>query len=328
MQARRRFRPAPPIELSVVIPVFNEQESLPLLIDRLLPVLEGLALSYEVLFVDDGSKDRSREILRSFTQEYASVHAIFFSRNFGHEAASTCGLRHAKGRATVLMDADLQDPPELINEFVARWQAGNQLVVAQRTSRAGEPWIVRASSHAFYRSFRWLARVDIPVDTGDFRLMDRCVVNAIKRLPDRVRYVRGLTHWAGYQQAIVRFDRPARAAGITKYNFSKRFRLAIDAIVGFSDFPPRCLLPTGVLICACALLLGIGYGMATAFSLLPLSGFAWLALFGLVSLGIQISALGVVAEYAARGLSESRKRPVYLIERKLRSNLSLQRKAA
>ncbi|MDH7568456.1 MAG: glycosyltransferase, partial [Armatimonadota bacterium] len=253
-------------ELSVVIPVYNEEGCLRELHRRLTAVLKAVASSYEIVFVNDGSRDGSLEVLRElYQQDPDHVRVVSLSRNFGHEMASTAGLRYARGRAVVLMDADLQDPPEVIPDLMARWREGYDLVYAQRASRARETWLKRATSFLFYRIMRRLANLDLPRDTGDFRLMDRKVVDAFNRCPERNRFVRGLICWTGFRQTGVRFHRDPRFAGKTKYNYGKLIRLAVDSIFMMpqlgvlSQVHPQaaeqvffrdCLIPLGTCIAA------------------------------------------------------------------------------
>jgi dolichol-phosphate mannosyltransferase len=298
--------------ISVVVPVFNEEGCLPALLERLTSVLGAMTPDYEILLVDDGSRDRSAEILRRWAARESRIGFHRFSRNFGHEAATTCGLLAARGQTVVLIDADLQDPPELIPALLAEWRAGFDVVYAQRSARDGETAFTRVTSHLFYRFLKRVSRVEIPLDTGDFRLMDRVVVDAFAKLPERCRFVRGMLSWVGFRQTAVRYDRDARLAGETKYNFIKRLALAFDALCALSDAPLRwvsvlgataLLLSGGILlgVCADAVLTGTLSTMGLVSAALAMMS------------GVQLVSLGVVAEYVGRIYRESQGRPVYVV---------------
>ena len=306
-----------PPTLTVVIPVFNEEACLAELHRRLSAALddsEALPNGYELLFVDDGSEDESPAVLLDLhRRDPVHVRVMTFSRNFGHEMATTAGLRYARGDAVVLIDADLQDPPELIPTLLARWREGYELVYAQRSTRAGEPWLKRMSSYLFYRLLRRLAGINLPDDTGDFRLMDRKVVDAFNRCPERNRYVRGLTWWTGFRRVGVPFERDARFAGETKYNYLKLARLAMDSIAAFSVVPLRIASFTGGLV-------GIGSLVYMAFVVLeklrgrsPQPGYALLASAVLLLGSMILMTLGIIGEYIGRIYQEVQGRPQYLV---------------
>lgn len=298
--------------ISVVVPVYNEEGCLLALYERLTSVLETLNGEYEIVFVDDGSRDRSLEIMRELHARDPRVGYFTFSRNFGHEAATTCGLHEAKGQTVVIIDADLQDPPEVIPEMVERWREGYDIVYAQRRSRAGESWLTKTTSHLFYRCLRSLIEIDVPLDTGDYRLMDQAVVAAFGRLNERNRFVRGMISWTGFRQTAVYYDRDARLAGQTNYNFVKRLRLAFDAICGLSTVPLRYLTYVGgamtfvtstllLLVIAVALLGGsIAQVTPTGAALLFMGS-------------VQLLALGLMGEYLGRIHTEVQRRPLYLV---------------
>lgn len=309
---RRQRDTARPL-VSVVVPVFNEEDCLAALHRRLTDVLSKLGDDYEILFVDDGSHDRSLEILRQLQRVDPRVGYHSFSRNFGHESASTCGLLEAQGQTVVIIDADLQDPPELIAELLERWHEGYDLIYAQRSSRQGETWLTRFTSHAFYRLLDRLTRVEMPVDTGDYRLMDRAVVEAFRRLPERNRFVRGMIAWTGFRKTAVFYDRDARLAGETKYNFRKRLRLALDAICGFSTVPLRWITYAGALTSAAAAFAFCGALVATVVWGLASVGWAMLAAALTLLAGVQLLALGLLGEYVGRILVEVQARPLYLV---------------
>ena len=299
-------------ELSVVVPVYNEQESVPELYRRLTAALSGVVKSFEVVLVDDGSNDRSWEIIRELAARDGRVKGLSFSRNFGHQMAFTAGLDHADGDAVVIMDADLQDPPELLPELLARWREGYDVVYAVRARRHGETAFKLFTAAAFYRLLRRITRVDIPVDTGDFRLMSRKAVEAFRRMPERHRFTRGMVAWLGFRQVGVPYARAARHAGETKYPLRKMLRLASDGITSFSYIPLQLASWIGLAVSGLALLalvvavaIRLGGGTMPAWTIAA----AALALLG----GVQLVAVGLVGEYVGRVLDEVRRRPLYLV---------------
>ena len=239
--------------LSVVLPVFNEEANIRELHQRLLEQLTFLDLSFEVIYVDDGSSDRSRDLVAELAKSDSRVGLLVLSRNFGHEVALTAGLDHATGDGVVLMDADLQDPPELIPELVARWKEGFDVVYAQRKARQGESAFKRATAFVFYRAIRLIAPLDLPPDTGDFRLLSRRAADALRTLRERRRFLRGLVVWTGFRQTNVLYDRPARKAGESTYRLGAMVRLATTATLSFSSFPISLVGLAGAAVCAGAL---------------------------------------------------------------------------
>jgi glycosyltransferase involved in cell wall biosynthesis len=299
-------------ELSVVVPAFNEQDNVPVLAERLLAVLEGVADGFEVVFVDDGSRDATWERIAAAAAADPRVRGIRFARNFGHQAALTAGVDAARGRAVVIIDADLQDPPEVIPELVARWREGYEVVFAQREVREGETWFKRTSAAAFYRLLRSITNVDIPVDTGDFRLMGPRAVAAFRALPERNRFIRGLVSWIGFPQVAVRYRRHARHAGDTKYPIKKMLRFALDGITSFSFLPLRLATWTGFVVSVVAflyILVVIG---------LKIAGINWPGYTSLMASilflgGVQLIMIGILGEYIARIFDEVKRRPLYLV---------------
>ena len=287
--------------LSVVLPVFNEEANIAALHQRLLGVLTSLEMTFEVIYVDDGSSDRSRTILSELSKGDSRVGVLVLSRNFGHQVALTAGLDHARGQAVVFMDSDLQDPPELVPELVAQWRKGFDVVYAQRTSRRGQSAFKRASAFAFYRFIRLVATVEVPVDTGDFRLVSRRAADALLTLRERRRFIRGLTAWTGFRQTSVRYDRPARASGESKYRLGAMLRLAMTATFSFSSFPIFLVGLAGLSVCAGSL-----------------AGWAWGVSAGTAALfflgGIQLVGLWILGQYLAGIADEVRRRPLYLVE--------------
>jgi glycosyltransferase involved in cell wall biosynthesis len=300
------------VELSVVVPVYNEQESIPELYQRLTSVLAGVVRSYEVILVDDGSHDLTWEIIRELAGRDGRVKGVSFSRNFGHQMAFTAGLDHADGDGVVIMDADLQDPPELLPELVARWRAGFDVVYAVRARRKGETLFKLFTAAAFYRLLRRITHVDIPVDTGDFRLMSRKAVEAFRHMPERHRFTRGMVAWMGFRQVGVPYVRAARHAGETKYPLRKMLRLASDGIISFSYLPLQLATWVGLLVgtlafvaLVAALVVRLTGGAMPAWAIAA-GALAFLA-------GVQLVAVGLLGEYVGRVLDEVKRRPLYLV---------------
>lgn len=306
------------VELSAVVPVFNEEGSLGELHRRVTAVLESLAVPYELILVDDGSRDRTPEIIARLCGEDSRVRAIHFSRNFGHQAALAAGLQHASGRAVVVLDADLQDPPELIPELVARWRDGFQVVYAQRRTREREGFVKRGAAFLFYRTLKRVTRFEIPADTGDFCVMDRTVVDLLNAMPERNRYVRGLRAWVGFRQAAVPFDRPPRYAGEPKYTFGGSFGLAVNGILALSKFPLRVATYFGLMVSLASFLLGVWYivqrllGNATL-----IRGWASTVVIVLFLGGVQLLTIGIIGEYLSRIYDEVKQRPLFVVRERV-----------
>jgi len=286
--------------LTVVLPVYNEEALLPELHRRLVAALRTLGLPYDVLYVDDGSADRSLEVLTALAREDPRIGVLALSRNFGHQMALTAGLDHARGDAVVLMDSDLQDPPELIPELVARWRDGLDVVYAQRRARPGESAFKRATAYVFYRFMRTLASVDIPADTGDFRLLSRPAADALRSLRERQRFLRGLVAWLGFRQGRVLYDRPPRASGESKYSIRQMARLALFGLFSFSNLPIAIVGLAGAVVCGGALM-----ALAAGAS----AGHAGLFFLG----GVQLLAVWVLGQYVSTMSDEARRRPLYLV---------------
>ncbi len=303
------------IRYSFVIPIFNEEAVLPLLVARMDLLLAGLDGAAEVIFVDDGSSDASAAWLAARTKLNPAFRFIALSRNFGHQIAITAGMDAARGEAIIVMDADLQDPPEVVTDMIARWKDGFQVVYAKRLSRAGETAFKRATANLFYKLLNGLTHVEIPRDVGDFRLIDRKVLDAFKAMPERDRFVRGMFAWLGFKQTSVEFHRPERAAGETKYPFIKMLRLAINGVVGFSDTPLRAAIWAGVSVSALALAYGFYViAMWLAHSTL-VSG--WSSTIVIVSFlcGVNMLMTGIVGLYVGRIYNEVKHRPLYVVDR-------------
>jgi len=298
---------------SVVIPAYNEEKNISILHQRLTNVLSSMPVEYEIIFVNDGSTDKSLERIKEISSKDGKVYYISFTRNFGHEAASTAGLDAAHGDCVILMDADLQDPPELIAEMFDLYQKGSHLVYAKRRKRHGESFLKQLAAKVFYRVLNMLSDIKIPMDTGDFRLMDRAVVDDFKKCREQNRFIRGLTAWAGYNQVAIEFDRPERYAGETKYNLLKLFLLSLDVIAGFSIIPLRIVTVVGFLVATLSTVLTLIIVLQKLFFNLDIPGYAFLAS-GLFFLGgVQMFFLGVIGEYIGKIYRQVQERPLYLV---------------
>lgn len=300
--------------LSVVVPVYNEREVLPLFCERLQQALGRLQMPHEILFVDDGSKDGSVDFLRLLAISVPTVKVIALSRNFGKEAAVTAGFEHAAGDAVILLDADLQDPPELIPDMVAAWRGGADVVCMRRRSRAGETWFKRTSSSLYYRLLNRLSRFDIPHDTGDFRLMSRRAVNALNQLPERNRYMKGLFAWVGMPTQVLLYDREPRAAGQTKWQLPALIGLAFEGITSFSTAPLRWTTLAGVVASVWGALFGLWIVMKALLLGDPVAGYPSLIAVLTFLGGVQLLTVGLVGEYVGKIYMEVKQRPVYLVQ--------------
>lgn len=300
---------------SLVIPIFNEEAVLPLLIRRVAALLDALDARSEAIFVDDGSSDTSVIYLRGMVAEDPRFRLIELSRNFGHQIAITAGMDAAAGEAVIVMDADLQDPPEVVLELVAKWKEGYEIVYARRIRREGETLFKRVTANLFYRVLESMTSVAIPRDVGDFRLVGRKALETFKRMPERDRFVRGMFGWMGFKQTAVPFERPARAAGETKYPFWKMLRLAVHGIVSFSEKPLRVALWAGLAISGVAALLGVFAVFSWLFDTGVVHG--WTSTVVIVSFlsGINLFMTGVIGLYVGGIHAEVKRRPLYVIDR-------------
>lgn len=305
--------------ISVVLPFYNEEETIPSLYQRLTAAASSWNENYEVIAIDDGSRDATACMLNAICQADARWKLLRFSRNFGHQAAVSAGIHYSQGDAVVVMDSDLQDPPEQLHRFLDKWREGYQVVYAIRTKRK-ENVFKRASYYLFYRLLKQLSTIDIPLDSGDFSVMDRSVVDALKALPERTRFVRGLRSWVGFRQTGVAYERDARFAGEAKYTFKKLLQLAINGILSFSSAPLRLASYIGFVLCGLSLFL-IGFLVAwkvADFSLLgmrPGMQIGWTSLISLILFlsGIQMLVIGAIGEYLARVFDEVQGRPPWII---------------
>lgn len=307
-------------KLSLVIPVYNEEETLPELDRRLrsfLAAVPGIGQEWEVVFVEDGSKDRTRELLFELARTELRYRIVAFSRNFGHQVAITAGVDRAEGEAVVVMDADLQDPPELVGAMLEQFRAGFDVVYAVRHKRKGETWFKLATAALFYRILRAVTGVQIPIDAGDFRLMSRPVVLTLRALRERHRFVRGMVAWVGFRQTAVYYDRDPRFAGETKYPLRKMLQFAIDGITSFSVLPLRAATWLGVLAGIGAVGIGVWAVIAKLFGSGTVPG--WTTIMFAVALGssAQLLMTGVLGEYVGRIYEEIKRRPLYIVEHEL-----------
>jgi glycosyltransferase involved in cell wall biosynthesis len=299
--------------LSLVLPIYNEEPVIPELHKRLAAFLGDVGESWEVIFVDDGSRDRSREMLRALAEQEPRYKVVGFARNFGHQIAITAGVDYAEGEAVVVMDADLQDPPEVVKAMIDKWRAGFDVVYAVRTKREGETFFKKVTAAAFYRLLRKMIRIDIPLDAGDFRLMSRQVVIALRSLRETHRFVRGMVSWVGFKQTAVYYERPARFAGETKYPLRKMMRFAIDGVTSFSTVPLRFATWLGML----AGVIAIGAAFWALWTKFFGTGVVpgWTTLMMLVAFGssAQLLMTGILGEYIGRIYEEVKRRPLYLV---------------
>ena len=301
------------ITYSIVAPIYNELESLPELYRRVREVMDADGEPWELILVDDGSTDGSTERIRAMAEADARVRPVIFSRNFGHQIAITAGWDYARGAAVVTIDADLQDPPEVILDLAKKWKEGYEVVYAVRAERQGESWFKKFTASLFYRIIYRITDVKIPVDTGDFRLMDRKVVDVIKHMRERHRFPRGMSAWVGFRQVGVPYKRAARFSGTTKYPFNKMLKLALNAITGFSYFPLQLATYVGFLAAGIAILaipLVIILRMAGRGALL---GQATTLIAVLFLGGVQLISVGLIGEYIGRIYDEVKNRPLYIV---------------
>ncbi len=302
-----------PHSISLVIPCYNEEDVLPELRRRLQELVAQYSCPVEVVLVDDGSKDATWSLLQTYAKEDTFIKSVRLSRNFGHQTAITCGLDQTRGEVVVILDADLQDPPELIPQMIADWRDGYDVVYGQRRTRAGESAAKKFFAFAFYRIFERVAGLKVPRDTGDFRLMDRRAVDALQSLRERHRFVRGMVSWIGYHQKALLYDRPERFAGTTKYPFRKSLFLAIDAITSFTYAPLRIASYLGVATSVLA------FGYILVVILLKILGInfpGYTSIMASILLlgGVQLTVLGILGEYVGRIFEQGQQRPLYLVD--------------
>ncbi len=299
--------------ISIIAPIYNEIDNLDKLYERISQTMDASGESWELILVDDGSKDGSTEKIRQYAQKDPRVRAVIFARNFGHQIAVTAGLDYARGQAVVIIDADLQDPPEVITELIAKWREGFEVVYAVRAEREGESWFKLVTASLFYRLIYRITDVNIPLDTGDFRLIDRKVVDILCQMRERHRFLRGMASWVGFRQVGVTYKRAARFAGSTKYPLKKMVKFASDAITGFSYFPLQVatymgFISAGLSILAIPVVIALRLAGSQAFF-----GQATTLIAVLFLGGVQLISLGILGEYIGRLYDEARGRPLYIV---------------
>jgi polyisoprenyl-phosphate glycosyltransferase len=300
--------------LSITAPVLNEEAVLPTFYERVRAALDGI--EFELVLVDDGSTDGTREILRNLAEEDARVKVVELSRNFGYQAAVAAGIDHCHGDAVITIDADLQDPPELIPDLIAEWRAGSDVVYGVRRERRGESRLKLATARWFSAIFRRLAELDLPANAGDFRLLDRRAVEALRMMPERSRFMRGMTVWVGYRQSSVEYDREPRAAGDTRYSWRALLRISLDAISSFSHLPLQIATVVGFVVSFLAFL-GIPYVIVNKLLGFYVEGVSTLLFAILLLGGLQLITLGIIGEYISRIYDEVKRRPLYLVDERV-----------
>jgi polyisoprenyl-phosphate glycosyltransferase len=301
--------------ISIVVPCHNEGSNVSFLYQRVRDVFAGLDEDWELICVNDGSKDDTLDRLLALAASDCRARVIDLSRNFGKEAAMTAGLDFARGDAVIPLDADLQDPPEVIPELIAKWREGYDVVNAIRTSREGETWLKRFTAHHFYRTINRMSHVHIPEDTGDFRLISRMALDALKQLPERRRFMKGLFAWVGFRSATIRYQRAPRHAGVTNWNYWKLWNFALEGVTSFSTAPLKIATYLGLTVSA----LGFAYAATIAFLKIifgnPVAGYSSIMVSILVLGGVQLVSLGIIGEYIGRIYDESKQRPIYLVRK-------------
>ena len=304
-------------KFSIVAPAYNEEQTLPEFYRRVREVMDGLGEPWELILVNDGSTDRTGAVMRELHEKDPRVCIIDFARNFGHQIAITAGMDHARGEAVITIDCDLQDPPEVIPDLIARWREGYHVVYGVRAEREGETWFKLFTARLFYRLISALTDVKIPMEAGDFRLLDRQVIEDLRQMREHRRFIRAMTSWVGYRQIGVPYIRHPRFAGETKYPFRKMFRLALDAITGFSDVPLRLAWICGFVLMGIGLLLGLILLAIRLAGHAPLAGQGLMLTVALLLSGTQLIFLGILGEYLARIYDEVRNRPLYTIRERI-----------
>ena len=299
--------------LSVIIPIFNEEENIRLLHQRLCGVMQKIDSPFELIFVNDDSKDNSMALIKLLANEHSNVKYVDFSRNFGHQIAVSAGIDVAKGDAVVIIDADLQDPPELIIEMHQKWKEGYEVVYAKRRARKGENFLKKFTAKMFYRILNKITSFNIPLDTGDFRIIDRKIVEVLKSMPEQQKFLRGQISWAGYKQTYVEYDRDSRNAGETGYTYKKMIRFALDGITSFSDAPLKLASLMGFIVSGVAFLMILYALYARFISRDYVPGWTSLMLAVLFIGGIQLICIGMIGEYISRIANNIKNRPLYIV---------------
>ena len=301
------------MEISIVVPLYNEEKNIRLIHDRLVSSILKITSNFEIIYVNDGSKDNSFLELLKLSNEDERVKYINFSRNFGHQIAVTAGLDYSKGAAVVIIDGDLQDPPEVIPEMYALYKEGFEVVYGQRLIRKGESFLKKITAKYFYRILKKITNINIPVDTGDFRLIDRKIVNDLKNMPEQNKFLRGQIAWLGYRQTSIFFERDERKFGETGYPFSKMLKFALDGITGFSDVPLQFVTKTGIFISFISFLV-ILYAIFSHFILeRTITGWTSLIISSMFIGGVQLISVGIIGEYISRINKNVQNRPLYIV---------------
>ncbi|RMH72907.1 MAG: glycosyltransferase [Gemmatimonadetes bacterium] len=302
--------------LSIIIPIYNEQEILPELFRRVTQVLETIRMDYEVIVVNDGSTDDSLAVIHQFYRQNRRIKCLSFSRNFGHQMAITAGIDHAQGDAVIILDGDLQDPPEIIPQFIDKWREGYDVVYGVRQHRK-ESWKKRVAYALFYRLLREIANIDIPLDSGDFGLIDRKVADHLRKFPEQHRFVRGLRSWVGFRQTGIPYERDARYAGEVKYTFGKLFTLALDGLMAFTTAPLRAVTIFGFIVSFIAFFSAMLIFIERFLTVDVVPGYATTLISILFLGGVQLIGIGIIGEYIARIYDEVKQRPPYIIADRL-----------
>jgi len=308
------------IDLSIVIPSYNEEDNIEPLYDRLNSILPEITDKYEIIFVNDGSKDRTINKIEGLCSKDCKVKLVDFSRNFGHEMANTAGINYASGNAVIIMDADLQDPPELIKKMYYKYLEGYDLIYAKRKKREKENFIKKATSKLFYRLLNSFSNIEIPLDTGDYRLMSRNVVNEFNKLKEHNRFFRGLTHWIGFKSACIEFDRLPRNTGKTNYNFTTLVKLAVDAILSFSYKPLKVFNIIGLIIALFSFFSIIYWIIFKITTRKPVEGWTSMIIVILFCSGIIMMQISIIGEYVARIYEEVKNRPLFIVNKTIGIN--------
>ena len=304
------------VKYSIVVPVYNEEEVIHETYRRLTEVMHSTKEAYELLFVNDGSRDRTAEIIKEYSEQDPAVVLLDFARNFGHQIAITAGMDYARGEAVVVIDADLQDPPELILEMIEKWKQGFDVVYAKRTKRKGETYFKKQTAAMFYRFLRAMTDIDIPLDTGDFRLLDRKVCNQMNSIQEKNRFVRGLVSWVGFKQIAVEYERDERLAGESKYPLKKMLKLSMDGITSFSYKPLKLASYAGVTLSGIGFIYLLVVLYLKLFTDSTITGWSSLIVIQLFFSGIILIILGMIGEYIGRIYDETKNRPLYIVREK------------
>lgn len=300
-------------DLSIIIPIYNEAGNIQVLFERLSNVVRDMNMNVEYVFVNDGSRDNSIDLIKGLAKTNSDVHYLDFSRNFGHQVAVAAGLDYCTGKSAVIIDADLQDPPELIANLVSKWKEGYEVVYAKRRSREGESFLKKFTAKLFYRTLKRITSINIPVDTGDFRIIDRKVIDVLKKMPEQQKFLRGQISWIGFRQTYIEYDRDERHSGASGYTYKKMLRFALDGITSFSNLPLRFATITGFVVSGIAFLLILYalYERLVTKNYVP--GWASLMLAVLFIGGVQLISIGIIGEYISRMSSNIRNRPLYIL---------------